>query len=92
MTDQSIERDGRELRAGTSIYDTAHDRVLWIEDINEYEVTVAVVTPYADDDPIWWADDGAPTTVSDGASIDIEEFASLVEAGRFEIGSQPRRE
>lgn len=90
MNDQPIEGDERELREGTSIYDTEYDRVLWVEGIDEYEVRVEVVEPYTDDDPIWWSDDGDPTTVGDGVGIDVDEFASLLETGRFEIGPQPR--
>lgn len=78
-----------ELREGTSIYDTEYDRVLWLSNIDDYQITVEVVETYRDDDPIWWSSDDDPTTVGDGSSIGIDKLTSMVETGRFEIGPQP---
>jgi hypothetical protein len=85
-----IHVDGAEVREGTSIYDTKFDRVLWISDIDEHEITVEPLDPYEDDDPIWWSVEGDPTRVGEGASIGIDKLESLVERGRFEVGPQPR--
>ncbi|MFB6146280.1 MAG: hypothetical protein ABEJ08_01160 [Halobacteriaceae archaeon] len=89
MKRDEIEIGGTEVRAGTSVYDTVHDRVLWISDVDDYELTVEAVQPYEDDEPIWWSPEDDPTWVEDGSSIGVDKFTSLVEDGRFEVGPQP---
>lgn len=86
---QSIEVGESTVREGTGIYDTKYDHVLWVAEIGDYELMVEVTDPYNDDDPCWWSVDDDPTRVADGSRIGIENFRSLVEDGRFEIGPQP---
>lgn len=89
MTNQVIDIDGTVVAEGTSVYDTAHDRVLWIAEITEYELMIEVAHPYETDEPIGWPVDGADGRIDSGTLVDIETFRTFVEEGRFEIGPRP---
>lgn len=88
---RSIEINGEIVREGTGIYDTKYDHILWVAEIGDYEIMVEVADTYKDDDPFWWSAADDPTRVADGSRIGIDKFQSLVEDGRFEIGSQPSK-
>jgi hypothetical protein len=90
MTEHTeIEVNGTIIGEGTAVFDTEFDRVLWIAEIDDHQLTVEVAESYEDDEPIWWSSGGDPTRVGDGSQITIAKFRSLVEAGRFEISPQP---
>ncbi|MDY6817728.1 MAG: hypothetical protein SVG88_03625 [Halobacteriales archaeon] len=86
IDNHQIEIDDTTVQEGTAIYDTKFDRVFWITAIDEYELTIEVVEPYDDVEPIWWSSADDPTRVADGSRIAIEKFRTLVGEGRFEIG------
>lgn len=81
MTNGVLSIDGTEVREGTSLYDTESDRVLWVSDIDEHEIALEALESCEDE----------ATPTGTGAGIEFNEFRSLVESGRLEIGSQPRR-
>lgn len=80
-----INVDGVRLAEGTSLYDTEHDRVLWISEIDDAGITVEPVTDYEVDRPTGWAPGEREHPIAEGTMFGVTDLADLIETGRFEV-------
>ena len=82
---KKIEVNGIHLTEGTSLYDTEHNRVLWISNIDDTGVTVEPVDEYTVDKPTGWPPANKNQTIAEGTVFSIHDLKSLLKDGRFEI-------
>ncbi|WP_299335024.1 hypothetical protein [Haloplanus sp.] len=82
---ESIDTASATVTVGDGLYDTEHDRVLWVSRIDGSGVTIEPATEYETETQVGWPPGGRSRIITAGTTLAPAEFIELIDTGRFEV-------